>query len=113
MCSLPYSFCVVLKSLGWHRLILERGASGLGWIAWCLQGVRRKRQRSTRGLEEAGRKTGINTVSSVGNRAAVSAGSPGGDQETKAEPSTMNRLSPDNGASKEHLGLWLLLSRKV
>lgn len=110
MCPLPYSFCVVLKSLGWHRLILERGASGLGWIAWCLQGVRRKRQRSARGLEEAGRKTGINTVSSVGNRAAVSAGSPGGDQETKVGPSTM---SPDNGASKEHLGLWLLLSRKV
>lgn len=48
-----------------------RGASGLGWIAWCLRGVRRKRQRSTRDLEEAGRKTGTNTVSSVGNRAPL------------------------------------------
>lgn len=55
---------------------------------------------------------GVNTVSSVGNRAAVSAGSPDDDQETKEELSTVNRLSTVE-ASKEHLDLWLLLSREV
>lgn len=52
-------------------------------------------------------------MSGAGDRAAVSAGSPGDDQETKVELSTVNRLCADAGASTEHLGLQLLLSRKV
>lgn len=52
-------------------------------------------------------------MSGAGDRAAVSTGSPGDNQETKVELKAVNRLHADAGASTERLDLRLLLSRKV
>lgn len=61
-------------------------------------------------MRRVGEHRGVSMVSGAGNRAA---GSPGDVQETKVESSPVNRLRTDDGASMEHLDVWLLLPQKV